>query len=130
MVSTGSLNKTTAAVPSRKATIAPGIRLETARQKIITSTVPAASAVAVYDKVWKLPASASMRCQNTPGTLASCKPKKSFTWVLAIRMAIPLVKPMTTGRGINFTAVPMPAMPMIISRMPAITVHMKSPSTP
>ena len=47
MVSTGSLNNTTAAVPSRKATIAPGIRLETARQKIITSTVPAASAVAV-----------------------------------------------------------------------------------
>src|ERR1019366_5198213 len=50
MVSTGSLNRMTAAVPSRKATIAPGIRLEMAPQRMITRTVPAASAVAVIGK--------------------------------------------------------------------------------
>ncbi len=43
---------------------------------------------------------------------------------------MPLVKPMTTGRGMNLTAVPMPAMPMIMSRIPPIIVHMKRPSTP
>ena len=59
-----------------------------------------------------------------------CRPKKSFTCVLAMRMAMPLVKPMTIGRGMNFTAEPIPVAPMISSRMPAITVHMNSPSTP
>ena len=45
-----------------------------------------------------------MRSQNTPGTFSSLRPKKSFTWVLAIRMAMPLVKPITIGRGMYFTA--------------------------
>lgn len=45
-------------------------------------------------------------------------------------MAIPLVNPITTGRGMNFTAVPSPVIPMTISSTPAITVHMYSPSTP
>jgi hypothetical protein len=51
--------------------------------------------------------------QNTPGTFSSFRPKKSFTCVLAIRMAMPLVKPMTMGRGMYFTAEPMPVSPMI-----------------
>ena len=71
-----------------------------------------------------------MRSQKTPGTLSTCSPKKSFICVLAIRMAIPLVNPITMGRGMNFTAEPMPVAPITSSRMPAMTVHMKRPSTP
>ena len=37
---------------------------------------------------------------------------------------------MTTGRGMNLTAVPVPVSPMTTSRMPAIMVHMNKPSTP
>ena len=57
-------------------------------------------------------------------------PKKSLICVLAITTAMPFVKPMTTGRGMNWTAVPMPVRPMITSSTPAIIVHMNRPSTP
>jgi hypothetical protein len=47
-----------------------------------------------------------------------------------MRMAIPLVKPMMTGRGKYFTAVPMPVTPSRTSSTPAIIVQVKSPSIP
>ncbi len=71
-----------------------------------------------------------MRAQKTPGTLSSFNPRKSLICVLAIRMAIPFVKPTTTGRGMYFTAVPNPVTPITISRIPAMTVHMNRPLTP
>ena len=40
-------------------------------------------------------------------------PKKSLICVLAMTSAMPLVKPMTTGRGMKRTAVPVPVRPMI-----------------
>ena len=40
-------------------------------------------------------------------------PKKSLICVLAMTSAMPLVNPMTTGRGMNLTAVPVPVRPMI-----------------
>ena len=43
---------------------------------------------------------------------------------------MPLVKPTTTGRGMNRTADPMPVAPSTTSSTPAINVHMKRPSTP
>jgi YVTN family beta-propeller protein len=42
----------------------------------------------------------------------------------------PLVKPTTTGRRINLTAVPRPVAPMIRSSTPAIRLHMNNPSMP
>ena len=46
---------------------------------------------------------------NSPGTgPASVMPKKSLSCVLAMTSAMPLVKPMTTGRGMYRTAVPVP----------------------
>ena len=71
-----------------------------------------------------------MRSQNSPGTFCKVKPKKSLICVLAISTAMPLVNPITTGRGMNFTAVPIPVAPKITSKMPAITVHMNKPSMP
>ena len=47
-----------------------------------------------------------------------------------MRIAIPLVKPTTTGRGKYFTMVPMPVMPRSTSSTPAIIVHMNRPSIP
>ena len=43
---------------------------------------------------------------------------------------MPFVNPTTTGRGMNFTAVPKPVAPKTTSRTPAIIVHMNRPSTP
>jgi hypothetical protein len=72
-----------------------------------------------------------MRPTNSPGTGPSnVMPKKSLICVLAITSAMPLVKPMTTGRGMKRTAVPEPVSPMITRTTPAIIVHMNRPSTP
>src|SRR5713226_3080693 len=71
-----------------------------------------------------------MRARNSPGTLSIFNPKKSFSCVLAIITAMPFVKPTTTGRGMNFTAVPKPVTPRISRRTPAIKVDMNNPSTP
>ena len=57
-------------------------------------------------------------------------PKKSLSCVLAMTRAMPLVKPITTGRGMNRTAVPVPVNPMTTSTTPAIIVHMNRASTP
>ena len=43
---------------------------------------------------------------------------------------MPLVNPMTTGRGMYFTAVPRPVMPRRIKITPAMSVHMNRPSRP
>ena len=71
-----------------------------------------------------------MRARNSPGTLSIFSPKKSLSCVLAIITAMPFVKPTTTGRGMNFTAVPRPVTPRISKRIPAIKVDMNSPSKP
>ena len=57
-------------------------------------------------------------------------PSRSLICVLAMTSAMPLVNPMTTGLGMNRTAVPVPVKPMITSSTPAIMVHMNKPSMP
>ena len=57
-------------------------------------------------------------------------PSTSRSCVLAITSAMPLVNPMTTGRGMKRTAVPLPVRPITTSTTPAIIVHMKRPSRP
>ncbi len=44
--------------------------------------------------------------------------------------AMPLVNPMTTGRGMKRTTDPVPVTPRMISRTPAIIVHMNRPEIP
>src|SRR5207244_1355411 len=44
--------------------------------------------------------------------------------------AMPFVKPTTTGRGMNLTAVPRPVAPKNNRKTPANNVHMNNPSTP
>ena len=71
-----------------------------------------------------------MRPRNSPGTFSICRPKKSLICVLAMRTAMPLVKPMTTGRGMNLTAVPRPVSPSRTSMTPAMIVQTNRPSMP
>ena len=68
---------------------------------------------------------------NSPGAApGSVMPKKSCSCVLAMVTAMPPVKPVTTGRGMNRTAVPVPVRPITTRMTPAIIVHMNRPSTP
>jgi hypothetical protein len=82
------------------------------------------------DQVGAAAARAFMRSQNSLGTLSRCSPMKSLIWVLTMSTAMPLVKPITTGRGINLTAVPMPVAPRMTNIIPAMTVHINSLSMP
>ncbi len=73
------------------------------------------------------PASSFMRGRNSLGTAPIRSPKKSLICVDAIRMAMPLVNPMTTGRGMKRTAEPRPVSPMASRMMPAMSVTMARP---
>ena len=50
--------------------------------------------------------------------------------VVAISSAMPLVNPITTGRGMNFTACPRPVIARTTSITPAIIVTISSPDSP
>ncbi len=77
-----------------------------------------------YDQ--KFRARTSIRPRNSPGTLSALMPKKSLICVLAIRTAIPFVKPTNHGTGnIFLTAEPKPVAPRTTRNTPAIRVHMK-----
>ena len=56
--------------------------------------------------------SSFMRGRNSLGTAPVRRPKKSLICVEAMRIAMPLVNPMTTGRGMKRTAEPRPVSPM------------------
>ena len=58
------------------------------------------------------------------------KPKKSLICVEAISTAMPLVNPITTGRGIKRTAEPSPVRPITSRMTPAISVTMARPLIP
>ena len=130
IVSTDSPSRTTASVPTTRATIDPGTRLTNRMNRTMTATVQAARAVAAGEMVFRLAARASMRPRNSPGTFSTVRPRKSLICVLAMRTAMPLVKPMTTGRGMYLTTDPSPVTPRRTSITPAIMVQRKSPSTP
>jgi hypothetical protein len=130
IVSTGSPVAATASEPASSAMMLPGMRRETRRQPRMTAMVPSASSVAAPDAVPAAAARTRRRSRNSPGSGGACRPNRSRICVLAIRMAMPLVKPITTGRGMYFTAVPSPVRPSRISIAPAIRVHMNSPSRP
>ena len=117
-------------VPAASATIDPGTFAEMRAIATMITSVPAASATAGGDHVDRCAASARILGMKSPGTASRRSPSRSRICVLAIRIAIPLVKPTTTGRGMNRTADPIPVTPSATSSPPAISVHMNRPSTP
>ncbi len=123
-VSTGSWIVHAAAVPISMPTRVPGTALTNRLVAITRNSVATASPAAAGVTVPMCPATAAMRRMNSPGFSAICNPRKSRICVLAISTAMPLVKPITTGRGMNFTALPLFVTPSSRSMTPAIIVHM------
>ena len=100
-------------------------------QTTISTRTVTATAVVIPDAEPAFRARTSSRPMNSPGTVSDVViPKKSFNCVLAMTSAMPFVKPMTTGRGMNRTAVPVPVIPMMNRTSPAIIVDMYRPSMP
>ena len=130
MVSTGRCRSVTNAVVPNVTRIAPGIFLAYLRHSTITAMESSEIVVAGSEMVCHARPYACMRWKKSPGMCSICKPKKSRICVLAIRIAMPFVKPMTTGRGKYFTAVPMPVAPSSTRITPAIMVQTNRPSTP
>ena len=114
MVSTGSPAGSADAVPAISATMVPGRRRDTRRQRAGSPAM-----VSSAEQRGRAPrpcphaaASTLQRGRGTPRARSGvCRPKKSRICVLAMRTPMPLVKPITTGRGMNFTAVPRPVTP-------------------
>ena len=73
---------------------------------------------------------ASIRAMNSPGSVPMASPSASLICVDAMRMAMPLVKPIRIGRGMNLTAVPRPVTARPTSSTPAIIVTISSPERP
>ncbi len=73
---------------------------------------------------------AATRSKNSLGDPGIASPRKSLTCVVAMSSAMPLVNPRTTGRGMNFTAVPRPVKPRMSRITPAIMVTISRPDTP
>ena len=60
--------------------------------------------------------------KKSSGIFSISSPRKSFTCVDIIKIAIPFVNPTTSGRGIYLMAFPIFANPIIIRNIPAIMV--------
>ena len=130
IVSTGNRIAAAMAVPASSAMMLPGIRRDTHRQHRMIPMVASASSVEAPLAESAYDASIRARPRKSPGSSGVSRPNRSRIWVLAMRMAMPLVKPMTTGRGMYFTAVPSPVTPSKTRITPAMRVHMNNPSMP
>src|SRR5580700_10434936 len=130
MLSTGRRQTTTIKVAATSTTIEPGTRFTNLRKSKITTTDDAANTAEGVENVCRWLKSACTRPTKSPGTFPIFKPKKSLICVLAIKTAMPLVKPTVTGRGMNFTIDPSPLRPSTKSITPAIIVQTSSPLSP
>ena len=90
----------------------------------------APTATAVQLTVSSDTAITAMREKNSLGMTAMPSPRKSLICVDAISSAMPLVKPITTGRGMNFTACPSPVTARNNRIAPAIIVTISNPDSP
>ena len=68
--------------------------------------------------------------KNAEGTVCISRPSKSRIWLEKMMRAMPLVKPMVTGYGMNLIAAPSRSSPNATRMKPAMSVAMTSPSTP
>ena len=119
-----------AAVPATSAAIAPGTRGSsrgTIRMIASEASVRATAGACVVGSACQY---ASILAMNSPGTAVIVRPSASLICVEAMRMAMPLVKPIRIGRGMNLTAVPSPVTASPASSTPAIIVTIISPDMP
>ncbi len=129
-VSTGSRQITTTTVAATSATIEPGTRFANRRKPRIKATEDAANTSEATEYVSRWLTRARMRPIKSPGIVSIFRPQKSLICVLAISTAMPLVKPIVTGRGMNLTIEPSPVSPSSKRITPASIVQTSSPSSP
>ena len=109
IVSTGRLNAATASVPTTSATIEPGTRgNHRGDQQHERQRADGEGERGRIRSGHRRAPAAAMRAKNSLGGSPMPRPKKSLICVEAMSSAMPLVKPSTTGRGMNFTACPSP----------------------
>jgi len=111
IVSTGRWKTATAQVAMRSARMEPGMRFVSFGQNKMIARDAIAMVTVCHWIVAACSTSIAMRGRNSLGTGGVFRPKKSLIWVDAIRSAMPLVKPIVTGRGMYLTAVPSPVSP-------------------
>ena len=78
--------------------------------------------------VWAIRQNSLHFWRNSGGTLSISSPKKSLICVIKMTTAIPVVKPVVTGKGMNFNSTPIRAMPIKTNKTAAISVAKASPS--
>jgi hypothetical protein len=129
-VSTGNLSSTAIAVVTTSATNGAGIfRMnfgQMIRIAIASADIPVASGV--IDAA--LSAYAPHLARNSGGTAVMRRPNRSLICPEKMISAIPLVKPVTTGKGMNLMTLPSLKSPNPTRIAPAMSVATVRPSTP
>ena len=103
---------------------------ETFGQRARIRNEPAATPIAGSDAEPRCAAYASHFARKCAGTAPIRRPSRSLTCDEKMMTAIPLVKPVTTGYGMNLIAPPKRARPNTISMTPAMIVTIVRPSRP
>ena len=130
IVSTGSWASQTTAVVATRATNGAGTRRLTRGHRMRIAIVAAATAIAAQFTESSCRANAGHLSKKFAGTAPIRSPNRSFTWLVKMISAIPLVNPVTTGCGTNLIALPSLVTPSTIRINPAISVAACKPASP
>ena len=131
MVMTGSRNARTVKVPRMTATIEPGTkRAQAFGQSVMRAAEASPTATVGPLSEGSARTSAGILSKNSAGTVPSCRPRKSFTCVSMIVIAMPQVKPVVTGCGMNLISVPSRAAPKANKNTPDMAVQIRRLGSP
>ena len=130
MVSTGIWSSWTTAVVTISATNGLGTRRFRYGHPTMIARATTATSTAHGAAVSRWAPKARHLSRKSAGTAPMRRPRKSFTWLEKMMSAMPLVKPMVTGKGMNLIAPPSRTRPNRSRITPAIRVAAASPSTP
>ena len=128
MVSTGRSASATIADVTATAAISPGNFGATRRKTTISTMVPRPIRAEAAENVGRAAHSTSILLRNSAGTSATLSPKRSFSWLVAMITAMPIVKPFMTGSGTRRMRFPARKYPAISKIRPAMNVAMTRPS--
>jgi hypothetical protein len=130
MVSTSNPPRRTSSVHATSATNGAGIVRFTFGHRSRMARPTAETAMADGLALPALRAKAIHFSAKSVGTGPIRSPSRSFTWLLKMMTAMPLVNPVTSGAGMNLMAAPSRATPKPIRMAPARKVATDSPSMP
>ena len=94
------------------------------------ASVAAATPSSAQDPLARACQSAATFSTKVSGMRATSRPRTSLTWRVAITVAMPAVKPVVTGYGMNWMKRPRRAAPIATRRTPAMRPAVRSPEMP